>query len=77
MSPTHRPTARSGVNAIVAASLKLSVVRAFCSLSMAMSLISREVSHETTIPARIWPSSIRLATSTMPVSTPRQALLTS
>ena len=45
--------------------------------SMAMSLISRAVSHETTNPARIWPSSIRLATSTMPLSTPRQALLMS
>ena len=45
--------------------------------SIMMSLISRAVSHETTSPARIWPSSIRLATSTMPLSTPRQALLMS
>jgi hypothetical protein len=45
--------------------------------SMTMSVISRAVSHETTSPARIWPSSIRLAMSTMPLSTPRQALLMS
>ena len=45
--------------------------------SITISLISRAVSHATTIPARIWPSSIRLAISTMPLSTPRQALLTS
>ncbi len=44
---------------------------------MMMSLISRAVSQETTRPARIWPSSMRLAISTMPLSTPRQALLMS
>ncbi len=35
------------------------------------------ISQATTSPARIWPSSIRFATSTMPFSTPRQALETS
>ena len=45
--------------------------------SMAVSLISRAVSADTTSPARACPSSIRLATSTTPLSTPRQALLRS
>jgi len=41
------------------------------------STISRELSAETTMPARIWPSSIRLAISTMPFKTPRHAFETS
>ncbi len=47
------------------------------SCSITISLISREASQATTIPARAWPDSIRLAISTIPLSTPRQALLTS
>jgi hypothetical protein len=41
--------------------------------SITFSLISRAVSADTTNPARACPSSIRLATSTMPLSTPRHA----
>ena len=43
-------------------------------LAIMLSLISRADSQDTTRPARIWPSSMRLATSRMPLSTPRQAL---
>ncbi len=45
--------------------------------SIMASLISRAVSQETTMPARTWPNSMRLAISTMPLRTPRQALLRS
>jgi hypothetical protein len=46
---------------------------AWLTVSMAVSLISRAVSQETTSPALHWPSSMRLATSTTPLRTPRQA----
>ena len=45
--------------------------------AMVVSTMSRAVSQLTTMPARIWPSSMRLATSRMPFKTPRHALLTS
>ena len=62
---------------VASESLNISMLRPRSIRSIMMSLISRAVSHETTSPARIWPSSIRLAMSTMPLSTPRQALLRS
>ncbi len=57
--------------------LKKSMLRFRSICSITISLISRDVSQPTTIPARIWPSSIRLAMSMIPLRTPRQALLTS
>ncbi len=57
--------------------LNTSMLRASSMVWIITSLISRAVSQETTRPARTCPSSIRLAMSTMPLSTPRQALLTS
>ena len=46
-------------------------------LAIIISLMSRADSQETTMPAVICPSSMRLAMSMMPLSTPRQALLKS
>ena len=45
--------------------------------AMVSSAISRADSAATTSPARIWPSSIMLATSAIPFITPRHALETS
>ena len=62
---------------VASESLKNSMLRSWRIRSIMMSLISRAVSLATTRPAWIWPSSIRLAISIMPLSTPRQALLMS
>src|SRR5215472_14049757 len=57
MSPTQRPTAMSGVNAIVAASLKLSVVPVFAAtmrLDQWSALLQPKIRHRFWSSAMIW-----------------------
>ena len=58
-------------------SVKFSIVAVASIRWIITSLISRADSHETTMPARICPSWMRLARSRMPFITARQALLKS
>ena len=73
-APTRTATAPEPPVRVVSAFLKNSMDPSSSMRRIMISLISRAVSQETTRPRRIWPSSTRLARSTMPLTTPRQAL---
>ena len=62
---------------VAMAVLKSAMSRSWSMRSIIVSTISRALSQLTTIPARICPSSMRLAISIIPLSMPRQALLRS